>query len=129
MARATLFLSLTAFLLLLLIPGTASAGWAGSRYDHSECTLQADGGGRPSLTCQSSFLDTFLLVDELNVPDASCPSGQRVVRREQTIEETWIVFDFYNGPGPLARFNIAGNESPVSSRLVSAVETSLGCAP
>lgn len=127
MARATLFVSLTAFLLFLLIPGTASAGWAGSRYGHSECTLHAGGSGRPSLTCQSSFLDTYVLVDELNVPDASCPSGQRVVRREQTIEETWIVFDFYSGPVPLDKFNIAGNESPVSSRLVSMVETSLEC--
>jgi hypothetical protein len=52
-----------------------------------------------------------------------------MIRRERTVEETWIVFDYYDGPVPLAQFNFAGNEYPYSDRLVSTVDTDLGCAP
>jgi hypothetical protein len=63
------------------------------------------------------------------VADTSCASGQRLVRHEQTIEETWMVFDVFVGPVPLAQFALFGNEFPTSFRLISDVTTTLGCVP
>jgi hypothetical protein len=113
--------------LISVFPSVASAGWAGSRYDKSECALHVGKDGRPFLSCQSSFVETDVVTGELSVADASCRSGSRLIRRVQTIEMTWIVFDLYSGPAPLAAFNIGGDEFPVSSRLISSADTDLGC--
>jgi len=118
-----------AFVSLLVAP-SASAGWAGSRYEKSECTLQVTKSGRPFLFCETTFIVRFSFVDDFTVADSSCPSGERLMRREQTFEETWSGFDFYDGPAPVAQFAFAGNENPISSpRLLSDVTTALGCAP
>jgi len=120
-------LALLIGLVVAAVPSVASAGWAGSRYNRSECALHVGKDGRPSLSCQSSFVETDVVTGELTVADASCPSGSRSVRRVQTIEMTWIVFDLYNGPVPLAAFNVGGDEFPVSTRLISSTDTDLGC--
>jgi hypothetical protein len=120
-------LALLIGVLLSVFPSVASAGWAGSRYAQSECVLNVGKNGRPSLGCQSSFVETGVVTSELTVADTSCPSGNRLMRRTQTIEMTWIVFDFYNGPVPLAAFNVGGDEFPVSSRVISSVDTNFGC--
>ena len=114
----------------MFVAPSASAGWAGSRYEKSECTFQVNQGGRPGLYCETTFIVRFSFLDEFTVADSSCPSGERTMRREQTFEETWMGFDIYHGPAPIAQFAFAGNESPISSpRLLSDVTTALGCAP
>ena len=128
MKRMSVAAAIAAVLVFLVFPTSALAGWTGSRYERSECTLNVGHDGRPFLSCQSSFVETDVFTDELTVPDASCPSGQRLIRRVQTVEVTWIVFDFFDGPVPLPQFNFAGDEFPASERLVSTVDTDLGCA-
>jgi hypothetical protein len=127
MKRMGIAAAIAAVVVFLVVPASALAGWAGSRYDQSECTLNVGHDGRPFLYCQTSFVETEVFTDDLTVQDASCPSGQRLIHRVQTVEMTWIVFDYFAGPVPLARFNFAGDEYPTSFRLVSTVETDLGC--
>jgi hypothetical protein len=118
-----------AFLFLLVAP-SASAGWAGSPYEKSQCTLSVNHNGRPSLYCERTFIEAFQLVDEFTVADLSCPSGQRSMRRVQTFEWLWRSYDFYDGPVPLRQFNFGGNETPAGlEQLISDVTTALGCAP
>jgi hypothetical protein len=130
MIRVGAFAAVAAAFLFLLVAASASAGWAGSAYEKSQCTLSVNQNERPSLYCERTFLDTFQLVDEFTVADSSCPSGERSMRRVQTFEWLWRSYDFYDGPVPLRQFNFGGNETPAGvEQLISEVTTGLGCAP
>ena len=128
MMRSAALVSLVAAAVVLVFPAITSAGWAGSPYEKSQCTLFTQ-TGRPFLTCERTFTQVVVHTDVFTVADSSCASGQRLMRREQTVEETWRVFDFFDGPVPLAQFIVGGNEVPISSRLISDVTAPLGCAP
>ena len=47
--------------------------------------------------------------------------------RTGTLITRFDVFDFYDGPVPLDRFNLGGNESNFRFEWVGVVETNLGC--
>jgi len=111
-----------------LVAPSASAGWAGSPYEKSQCTLSVNQNGRPFLYCERTFLDKFQLVEDFTVADSSCPSGERRMRRVQNFEWLWRSYDFYDGPVPLRQFNFGGNETPAGvEQLISEVTTDLGC--
>jgi hypothetical protein len=120
------FAVVAALAVFLVIPSTASAGWAGSPYERSDCTLSVGHDGRPSLACGKFFVVTEQVTTDLQVADASCPSGFRTIRRVETVETTVHIIDFYDGPVPLAKFNTGGNTSGVP-QVVSTVDTDLGC--
>jgi hypothetical protein len=110
--------ALATMLFFVAVPTSALAGWAGSRYEKSECHFIGV-QGNPALACSSSFTTTEVRATDLLVADASCLSGFRAIHRVETVEVTWRVFDFYDGPVPLAKFNAGGDETPsqsVSSR-------------
>ena len=126
--RFGLLASLVTVVVFLAVPTSAIAGWAGSRYEKSECT-HVDLDGRPGLYCETFFMGPNEVFEyQASVPDASCPSGFRLMRVVDTYEVTVFAFDFYDAPVPLFQFNRLGNESP-SLRLISTVEIDLGCAP
>jgi len=131
MKRLGLLTALAAVVLFLAIPIAANAGWVGSRYEKSDCTLFVHNDGtKPSLYCETYFIGPQeVFTDVLSVPDATCPSGFRLIQEVQTVEVTYFGYDFYIGPVPVAWFNTGGNEFPVSYRLLSTVDTDLGCAP
>lgn len=109
---------------------TADAGWAGSRYSHSDCSLTSDGAGRPGLVCHARFSTvTPNASSEILRTDDSCRSGLRVIRRTGTLVRSFLGEDRYNGPVPLSKFNIGGNETDFQDQWVGLVETDLGCSP
>jgi len=119
-----------------LLPSTAvaaanaNASWAGSPYSRSECQLMlSPGTGRPSLYCTRTYTETAEIEGTAYVGDDTCESGYRVLSVTGTLETLWRVWDLYDGPAPLAKFNVAGNEAPVSETWVRRAETDLGCGP
>jgi len=128
--RIGLLASLATVVVFFAVPTSAIAGWAGSPYEKSECTQMPVGdGGRPGLYCERHFTEEEVRSSVGSVPDSSCPSGFREIEQLQTIEVTWLVYDIFIGPVPLPQFAFAGNEVPVSERLISTTEVDLGCTP
>jgi hypothetical protein len=128
--RIGLLASLVTVVVLLAIPSSAIAGWAGSRYERSDCTPLVGDGGRPGLYCETLFIgpqeeQSFVV----SVADSRCPSGFREIQQLKTFEVTYLGYGYFNGPVPLPKFETLGNEFPVSYRLISTVDIDLGCAP
>ena len=114
-------------LIALALPLAASAGWAGSRYDKTECTYTKE---TRSLVCQSTFtVVEENRTDEFAIPDETCPLGTRSIRRTGTFTEPWIVFDFFSGgPVPHEKYHLGGIESPSGPGVWSNfTDTDLGC--
>jgi hypothetical protein len=106
---------------------TADAGWAGSRYNHGDCSL-SHANGRPTLSCRARFTTiTPNVTQEILVADALCANGIRTVRRTGTRVDSFVGYDVYNGPAPLAKFNVFGNETDFRQEWRDLVETDLGC--
>jgi hypothetical protein len=114
--------------LVAALPAVAQAGWAGSRYERSDCVLRTAGDGRPALGCGAWFANLFPQTWQLGIDDPACPSGRRTIERDGIMEGTYWGWDSYSGPAPLAKFMIAGNEERHSFRWVSYTDTDLGCA-
>jgi hypothetical protein len=113
-------------LAMLMGATDARAGWAGSRYEHNECTLKAV--GRPLLYCETSVTQVERNATEtFGVGDETCASGLRLFQRTGTRITRFRVFDYYDGPVPLAKFNFAGDEAGFEFEWVDVVETDLGC--
>jgi hypothetical protein len=115
-------------LIALAIPLAASAGgWAGSRYDKSECTYTKESN---FLFCQSTFTVENFTTEILSFADETCASGIRRISRTGTFVEPFMVFDSFEGRVPLEKYSIGGNESPTGPGVwVSFTDTDLGCAP
>jgi hypothetical protein len=126
--RTIVLASIVFALVVVVFPTAASAGWGGSPYEKSQCVRQDSGDGRPGLRCERTFTRVRDDTQVFPVADASCPSGQRLVRHEKLVEETWVVFDVFLGPVPDAKFALFGDEYPVSFRVISDVTTS-ECVP
>jgi hypothetical protein len=129
--RIGLLASLATVVVFFAVPSSAIAGWAGSRYEKSDCTLStASQGGKPGLYCETYFIGPQEVQsgDLLLMPDDTCPSGVRHVQEMLTLEVTYFGYDFYDGPVPLAKFNTGGDEFPVSSRILSIDHVIAGCA-
>jgi hypothetical protein len=106
---------------------SATAGWAGSRYAHGDCSLTSN-GGRPGLFCQARFTTVTPNASfTLGVTDETCTSGIRLIRRTGTRVSSFIGYDAYSGPVPLSKFNIFGNETDFQDTWRDVVETDLGC--
>ena len=91
--------------------------------------MLSPGTGRPSLYCTSTFTETSDVEGTAYVPDSTCTNGYRVVNVTGTMQTVWRVWDLYDGPAPIEKFNVAGNEAPVSETWLSRVETDLSCGP
>ena len=128
--RTSAVVSIVFALVVLGFPAAAGAGWGGSNYEKSQCTRSDTPNGRPGIRCEQTFTQLEARSGAVLVGDASCPSGQRLMRTEQTVEVTWKRFDVFDGPVPHAQFALFGDEFPISQRLISEVITTpLGCAP
>ncbi len=126
MRRWVLFVVLLGVVALAL-PLTASAGgWAGSRYDKSECTYTKETN---FLFCQSTFTVETVKTEQIAIPDETCPSGTRVFRRTGTFVEPWMVFDAFAGHTPHSKNNLFGNEVPLLGQEFwkDFTDTDLGC--
>ncbi len=122
-----IILGLVVAAVALALPMAAiGGGWAGSRYDKSECTYSKDTN---SLYCESTFSVESFMTEDRATPDASCPSGTRVTRRTGWFVEVWRVFDGYTGHAPVRHHNVFGNESPLFDlwHWRSFTDTDLGC--
>jgi hypothetical protein len=111
----------------LAFPLVASAGgWAGSRYDKSECTYTKESN---LLYCQSTFTVETVKSEQIAIPDETCPSGTRVFQRTGTFVEPWMVFDGFEGHTPHAKGNLFGDEVPLLGQEFwkDFTDTDLGC--
>ena len=123
--RVILGLLVAATVLVFPIAGSAG-GWAGSRYDKSECTYSK---ATNSLFCESTFTVETFTTERMAFPEESCPSGTRGVSRTGWFVEVWRVFDAYTGHTPVRKHNVFGNESPVFGleHWRDFTDTDLGC--
>lgn len=126
--------ALTAGSVMLLMPssaaaaGGATASSARSGYSRSDCQLMlSPGNGRPSLYCTRQYTEQSAVDAVAIVADGTCPNGYRLVSVTGTLQTLWRVWDLYDGPAPLDKFNVAGNEAPVSETMLNRVENDLGC--
>lgn len=129
MKRALLFAMPAVLGALLMTPGAQAhaSGWAGSRYEQQDCR-HVSNGGKPGLYCERVFVTTFPATRTIGIADETCPSGTRSVSRSGTIEESFKGYDYYDGPVPLAKFEIAGNESDSTDTWIAGyTDTDLGC--
>lgn len=111
----------------LTFTATASAGgWAGSRYDKSECTYSKESD---SLYCEGTFTFEEFRTEQMALPDASCPSGTRLIGRTGWFVEIWLGFDGYTGHVPVSKHNTFGNEVPLLGleHWRDYTDTDLGC--
>jgi hypothetical protein len=111
----------------LAIPLSAYAGgWAGSRYDKSECTYTKESN---FLFCQTTFTVETVMTAQMAIADEACPSGTRLLRRTGTFVEPWTVFDAFEGHTPHAKWNLFGNEAPLAGQEFwkDFTDTDLGC--
>ncbi len=64
----------------------------------------------------------------MGATDAQCPTGIRLYLRSGTIEVRFKAYDSYDGPVPIPRFAIGGNESSYTESWLDFSDTDLGCA-
>ena len=120
-------LGLVVAVVALALPIAASAGgWAGSRYDKTECTYSKETN---SLFCESRFTVETFKTEQIAFPDAACPSGTRVISRTGWFVEPWRVFDGYTGHVPVSKHNTFGDEVPMLGLEFwrDFTDTALGC--
>ena len=110
----------------LAIPLLASAGWAGSIYDRSECRYTKASN---VLYCETTRRFANRMTEQMAIPDAACPSGTTLVSRRGTFVEVWRVFDAYAGRTPQRRNNLFGDDVPLLDRWhwQTFTDTPLGC--
>jgi len=122
-------LSVVALALIALgIPLLASAGgWAGSRYDKSECTYTKETN---FLLCQTTFTVETVTTEQFGIADEACPiTGTRLVRRTGTFVEPWMVFDAFQGHTPHEKRRLFGQSEPLIGQEFwkDFTDTDLGC--
>jgi hypothetical protein len=114
-------------LLALALPLAASAGgWAGSRYEKSECTYTKETN---FLFCESTFTVETVKTEQIGLADETCETGTRLISRTGTFVEPWRVFDAFEGRTPHAKNNLFGNEFPLLGQEFwkDFTDTDLGC--
>ena len=126
MRRWVLFVVLLGVVALALPLAASPGGWAGSRYDKSECTYTKETN---FLFCQTTFTVETVTSEQFAIPDETCPSGTRLVRRTGTFVEPWMAFDAYAGHTPHAKWNLFGDSSPLLGQEFwkDFTDTGLGC--
>jgi hypothetical protein len=96
-------------LLALVFPIASNAGWGGSRYEKSDCTYSKETN---LLFCEETFTIETLQTEQMTIPDASCTSTLRLVRRTGTYVEPTRVWAIYEGHVPRKR-ELTGDTTPV----------------
>ena len=115
----------TVLLLALTSVGAASAGgWAGSRYDKSDCTYSKESN---ILYCEATFSHEGFATEDHAIADERCPNGLRLIRRTGWRTETWVGWDLYTGRTPVRHHSIAGNEGSPEVSWRDFVDVDLGC--
>ena len=109
-----------------VVVGTASAGWAGSVYHPSDCTYNEEAD---VLFCQVTNLTTsYHWVETRYEPDATCPSGYRLIERKGTYNVlNSNYYDWYHGKLPKAENNFGGNNVPIEEWWTHYHDRDLGC--
>ena len=125
MRRVILGLLVAAIVLAFPIVGSAG-GWAGSRYDKSECTYSK---APDSLFCESTYTVEIFTTERMSFSDESCPNSLRGVSRTGWFVEVFRVFDAYTGHTPVRQHNVFGNTSPLFGleHWRDFTDTDLGC--
>jgi hypothetical protein len=111
----------------LTLSATASAGgWAGSRYEKSDCTYDK---AADTLFCEAFFSEEQQGVTEFRyLSDASCASGIRVIERTGTLVTTIRVWGVFTGRVPHAKNEDFGDEEPFGeSSWTNFTDVDLGC--
>lgn len=111
---------------MLVTSASAASGWAGSRYAVSDCR-QIDNHGRPGLYCQKLFFSTTQTTQTTLVADESCSSGLRRIDRSGTLQTSFLGFDYYSGPVPLAKFNTGGDNVNFTDTWLIFTDSDRGC--
>jgi len=124
--KKAVIVGLVVFVVLAVASTASAGGWAGSRYDKSECTYTKESN---FLYCESTFTVEQFRTEQMAFPDASCLSGTRLVRRTGWFVEVWRVFDGFTGHVPVWRHNLFGNEVPLLGleHWRDYTDTDLGC--
>jgi len=117
--------ALAAAIGLLAITGTASAGgWAGSRYDKSDCTYSRD---NDTLFCEARFTTEELATEQFGVFDETCPSSIRIFERSGVRVTTFRGWGVFAGRTPVRHKEIAGDEDSFEFSWRSFTDRDLGC--
>jgi hypothetical protein len=125
MKRAIVVIIATALVIALTSIGTASAGgWAGSRYEKSNCTYTKETN---LLYCEATFTHEEFTSEDRAVTDESCPNGTRLIRRTGVRVDTWVGWDLYTGHTPVGHHSIAGNEGLPETTWRDFTDVDLGC--
>lgn len=109
----------------LAFTGAAAAGWAGSRYQKSDCTYNQS---TDRLYCVAKFSNEQYTTETFWVADTSCASGLRSSSRTGWLVTTWTGWDLYTGRVPQAKNNIGGNDEGFTETWHDFTDTDLGCA-
>lgn len=115
-------LSLTA----LVLPSTGAAAHSPLNYSRSQCTWNGS-----VLYCERTFQVTETVTYTTYEPDPTCAeSGLRTFKTTQTERTTWLVWDYFSGPAPLSKWNLAGDEAPINTEILSSTgPVDYGCTP
>jgi hypothetical protein len=126
MRRWVLFVVLLGVVVLTLPLAASAGGWAGSIYDKSECTYTKESN---FLFCETTRTFESVRTEQMAFPDATCPSGTKLVSRTGTFLEVWRTFDGFEGHTPHSKNNVFGNDVPLLDQWhwESFTDTDLGC--
>lgn len=126
--RRWVFTALLLCLLALAFPLAVSAGgWAGSRYDKSECTYTK---ATNVLYCETIVTTETFMTAVMSIDDGSCPTGAlHQISRTGTFVEPQRSFEWFAGRTPHQRYMFAGNEEPLfgQEHWEDFTDTDLGC--
>jgi hypothetical protein len=116
-----------AMLVALAFAAQASAGgYAGSRFQKSDCTYTKTSN---TLSCSALFTSSIPnSTATVYVDDPTCAGSQmRVFQRTGTLVETIRAEATFSGRVPLARNELFADEVPVSETWANYTDVDLGC--
>lgn len=115
---------IAAFAFLVIVGNASAGGYAGSRYEKSDCTYTKSTN---VLYCEARFRQEEQTTANLTVPDASCASGLRLVQRTGLLVTTFRGWGYFTGRVPLAKNEIAGDEDSFEESWENFTDVDLGC--
>jgi hypothetical protein len=102
-----------------------AGGWAGSRYDKSNCTYNKESN---ILYCEARFRGSAEQTTAfVYVSDSECASGTRVVERTGTLVETFRGWGYFTGHVPLSKNEIVGDEDSFEFTWENFTDVDQGC--
>ena len=111
----------------LMFTSTAGAGgWAGSRYDKTNCVYDPDSD---LLSCSAWFADETYTTLMFGISDSTCASTIRIVERTGWQVTTYRGWGVFSGRVPTRQNELVGNEDSFEESWRTYIDVDLRCAP